>query len=286
MVGTEFSKIIDLKIDKAYSSFLISSEKNRLIKEATIKVINSKSADLDSNKDQLSNFIKTNQVAIPVNNQLSLVSSVSPFIADYMHYMAIKAKFLQPLNLTISSVTNASPIVITVNSNNLRTGEWINISGIAGTFAANGDFYIKKIKDTSFALYSDSSLTTAVSGDGVYSGGGSISRIFYEYCTDTTSDTKIDPYADATYRYPQVEVANNYLKIYPLTQRCYEATIDYLAKPSVFIDITDNTIDIEQTYPLQLLYALADESTNLFAQAFKDGELFQTSGFEIQKNDQ
>ena len=40
MTGQEFSAILDLKVDKAYSSFLIPAEKNRLIKEATIKTIN------------------------------------------------------------------------------------------------------------------------------------------------------------------------------------------------------------------------------------------------------
>lgn len=288
MIGTEFSAILDLKVDKAYSAFLTSTEKNRLVKEATIKTIFLKYSDLDrqDERDQLNSFIRTNQVFTPVNNQVYITGAGAPSISDYSDLFAVKAKFTQLITgLAITNATNASPILVTfTGTNNLRSTEQITISGVIGNPAANGTFYINKIKPNQFRLYSNKSLTTPVVGTGAYSSGGTISRVFYNSCQPLVSDKKIDPYAQGTMRNPRFEIADNAIKIYPLTETCSEITADYLSVPSSYIDVTNSSTDLELVYPIDLLYDIADQYANLFSQNFKDGELFQTSSFEIQKN--
>lgn len=290
MLGTEFSAILDLKVDKAYSAFLTSTEKNRLVKEATIKTIQTKYRELDDQgeRDQLNAFIRTNQVFTPINNQAYISNISAPAISDYSDLFAVKAKFTQLINgLTITNASNATTILVTfTGTNNLRTYEQITISGVVGNPAANGTFYIQRIKSNQFKLYSDKNLTLPVAGTGTYSSGGTISKVFYNYCQPIVSDKKIDPYAQATVRLPRFEIADKAIKIYPLTSTCSEITVDYLSVPSVYIDVTDASTDLELTYPLDLLYDIADQYANLFSQNFKDSELFQTSNFEIQKNNQ
>src|SRR5262249_17952680 len=59
----------------------------------------------------------------------------------------------------LSSSTAASPTQVVV-------------SGVLGETAADGTWYVKKIDNNSFALYSDAALTTAVNGTAAYLGGG------------------------------------------------------------------------------------------------------------------
>lgn len=290
MTGQDFSQILDLKWDKTYSAFLTTTEKNRLIKEATVKTIQLKYKNLDEQveRDWLNAFIKTNKVFAPVSNQVYISAVGTPVISDYSDLFAVKAKFIQLISgLTITNATNASTILITfTGTNNLRSYEQITITSVGGNTAANGTFYLQKIKANQFKLYSDKSLTTPVAGNGAYTSGGTISRVFYNYCLPLVSDKKIDPYAQGTVRVPRFEIADQVIKIYPLTETCTEISADYLANPNTYIDSSDNVINIELTYPLDLLYDIADQTANLFAQSFKDSELFTTSNFELQKNNQ
>ena len=78
---------------------------------------------------------------------------------------------------TITGASNPlapAPIIITTASTgNLRTGDQVTISGVGGNTTANGTYYIKVLDANDFALYSNSGLTTAVTANGAYTGGGS-----------------------------------------------------------------------------------------------------------------
>jgi len=78
-------------------------------------------------------------------------------------------------SIVISGATNASPIVITTTTNHgLSDGSAIFIGGVLGNTAANGYFFAKETgySATTFALYTDSSLTSPVAGTGGYTSGG------------------------------------------------------------------------------------------------------------------
>ncbi len=65
----------------------------------------------------------------------------------------------------VTGATNASPIVITSPSHGLTTGERVNISGVTGNTAANGDWTITVIDASSFSL-------NGSTGNGDYISGG------------------------------------------------------------------------------------------------------------------
>lgn len=79
--------------------------------------------------------------------------------------------------LLVSAATNASPIVVTSSAaHGLADGDRVKIVNVEGNTAANVDGYAKVTgySTTTFALYSDEDLTTAVAGNGVYTTGGLI----------------------------------------------------------------------------------------------------------------
>jgi len=77
---------------------------------------------------------------------------------------------------TITNATGANPVVITTGSNHgLADGELINITGVVGMTELNNKvFYIDVLSANTFALYTDSGLSTSVNGAAytAYASGG------------------------------------------------------------------------------------------------------------------
>ena len=78
---------------------------------------------------------------------------------------------------TISGATAADPVVITSTAHGLSDSDLVSISGVVGMTEINAQTYYAKVtgySTTTFALYSDSGLTTTVDGSGytAYSSGG------------------------------------------------------------------------------------------------------------------
>lgn len=80
--------------------------------------------------------------------------------------------------INVTNATNATPIVVTTNvAHGLSDGSSVGVQNVAGNTAANGFFYAKVTgySSTTFALYSNSSLSVPVAGNGAYTSGGIIS---------------------------------------------------------------------------------------------------------------
>jgi len=92
------------------------------------------------------------------------------------------AKDALNVKLVVSGATNANPIVITTGVHGLSDGDYVTISGIVGNTNGNGSFYVKTTGQSSpttmFALFSDKALAVPVAGNGAWSSGGYVSRMF------------------------------------------------------------------------------------------------------------
>lgn len=225
---------------------------------------------------------------------------VNGSLQDYFHTLTLKAKFLKTINglngvinglPVITGASNTSPIVVTLfNYNDFRDYEQVTISGITGNTNANGTFYIKKLNDFNFSLYSDSLLQTPVAGNGVYGGIPVLSRVYYNYLRLLNSDEKISSLNKPTEKSPRLEVANGLLVIDPLTFPCQEVTIDYIKKPlSVYtsgfvIDITDSVLNLSLYYNEKLLLSVVDEAVLIFSQEVRDPEMQAAAMEQISDN--
>lgn len=79
----------------------------------------------------------------------------------------------------ITAATNATPIVITTTSpHNLKDGDPIQITGVGGNTNANTTGFAKRTgySATTFGVYADAALATAVAGNSGYTSGGVVSQ--------------------------------------------------------------------------------------------------------------
>ena len=90
--------------------------------------------------------------------------------------------FVQPAEVAaVSGATAADPVVITSATHGLVDSDLVVISDVVGMTELNGNSYYAKVtgySTTTFALYSDSSLSTKVDGSGytAYTSGGVLSQ--------------------------------------------------------------------------------------------------------------
>ena len=148
---------------------------------------------------------------------------------------------------TISGATAADPVVITSTAHGLSDGDKVSISGVVGMVELNATVHYAKVtgySTTTFALYSDSGLTTTVDGSGytAYSSGGYVDmpklyrddRGNQEDGTDMTSYIERtgydlgDPSSQKMVRavWPKMEVSgNNTINVYVGSQMSTEEGI-------------------------------------------------------------
>lgn len=290
MTGVEFSAHVSTVIDKAYSDYWVNSKRNDIIQEAFIKAIEIKYRSIvtQENTDEMYNLIRTNVVYTPTSNQVDLYTTIT----DYMHLLSLKVKNTKFNSASITAATNTSPIVITTNAQlDLRNGDLATISGVTGNTAANGDRYIKvgyenfEYDRFTYSLYQDLRLSIPISGNAAYISGGTIQRVIYTEAKKKESYRKYSTFGEPTIHDPYYEIADGFLKLLPLNSPCTEITIDYIKTITVPIDVTDNVVDLEVTYPLRFLYFIADETAKLLLAYARDfeGEQFEQTEI-VQQN--
>lgn len=282
MNGTEFSRLVSTKIDKAYSDYWNTTKRNDIIQEAFIKAIEIKYKGLTSqeNTDEMYNLIRTSVPYTPVANQINLLTGIT----DYLHLLALKVKNTKFNAVNVTGATNTSPIVLTVNGQlDLRSGDLATIVGVGGNSAANGDRYVKRgyedfeYNKFTYTLYQNEKLTIPITGNGVFTNGGTIQRVIYTWAKKKDSFRKYAKLGEPTVHDPYYEEADGFLKLLPINEPATEVLIDYIKKITVPIDVTDAVVDLENTYPLRFLYFLADETAKLLTAYARD---FQATEFE------
>lgn len=219
------------------------------------------------------NLIRTNVTYTPTSNTVDLLATIT----DYMHLLRLKVKNTKFNSASITAATNASPIVITVNQQlDLRKGDLATIAGVGGNTAANGDRYIKvgyedfEYTQFTYSLFQNEKLTVPISGNGIYTSGGTIQRVVYVEAKKKESYRKYSTLGNPTIHDPYYEIADGVLKLLPLTEPVTEITIDYIKKITVPIDVTNTVTDLEDTYPLRFLYFIADETAKLLTGYARD----------------
>lgn len=278
--GTDFNNILDLKTDQAYTGYFGTAKKNTFIREAVNKGVEIKVATNDriQVQDDLFGIFKTNVVFTPTLNTLDLIPGGAG-MTDYHHVMNVKAQYIMPIGVNITTATASTPLRITLSGEvNLRDGEAVQIASVNAQ--ANGTRYVKRLKDDLFELYSDRYLTNPIVGVTAFTGAGLINRIIYNDAFDLKSNRKFSSLNEPTVYDPYYEIANTVMKIYPLDLTCTQITIDYISIPT-YIDVTNSTTDLLGIYSERFIYFIADESARLMAMSMRDDNLMMQSQSEI-----
>ena len=107
---------------------------------------------------------------------------------------------------SISGATKANPVVVTTTAaHGLSDSDKVSISGIVGMVEINANVYYAKVtgySTTTFALYSDSALTTTVDGSGytTYVSGGAVDqpKLYRDDRGHTEDGTNMTSYIERT----------------------------------------------------------------------------------------
>jgi hypothetical protein len=266
MTGVEINQVFSQQIGQTYSGIEDIAKKNRRFKKALINAIEEKYRNLNEQRefDEIKSVIKTEQEFTPAQNTIDISAN------DILHVLAIKAKYKKPIPaIIIKNFTNTTPIVVeTFGPTNIRTGDVLDISNVVGNIAANGEYRITQKSLTKFTLEG-----SAGNGQFAQSTNITINRVFYNYCQFLKSDEKISSFKVGTPDYPQYEIANEKIKLYPYVQGAIEptkATIDYISRTLVTFELDNNIIDYSTTYTDKFIYHVIDIAAKDFNLTFRD----------------
>ncbi len=81
-----------------------------------------------------------------------------------------KSKTVGGQSITITAASNAAPIAVTATAHGLETGDIVQVSGVTGNLAANGQFVITKTSANAFTLNNSN-------GSGAYVSGGAAAHV-------------------------------------------------------------------------------------------------------------
>jgi hypothetical protein len=279
MTGVEINQVFSQQIGQTYSGVEDIAKKNRRFKKALINAIEENYRNLNEQRefDELKSVIKTEQEFTPVQNTIDISGN------DILHVLAIKAKYKKPIpGIIIKNITNTTPVVIeTFGPTNIRTGDVLDIANVVGNISANGEYTVTQKSLTKFTLEA-----SAGSGPFAQSPRIVINRVFYNYCQFLKSDEKISSFKVGTPDYPQYEIANEKIKLYPYVQGAIEpvkATIDYISRSLVTFDLALN-IDYSPIYTDKFIYHVIDLAAKDFSLTFRDYPASQGADQQILLN--
>lgn len=245
---------------------------------------------LNGNTYTVTNIISATRFAVQTGNLTHAGTpntgsvTTSKLIGDYLHLYAVKTRFTQLQDgLTVVSTANASPITVRLNNRSrFRDGSIMTLTGMTGTPAANGTWYVKQLNSTIYQLYTDAALTVPSTGGVSYGRPqGAVSQVFYNDATPYFSDRKIDKLDSPSAQLPKYEFAEKVIKFYPDNLVCDEINIDYIRIPQHFIDVADNTFDLSLVYPEPYLYWVIDYAIKSISTPLRDTTLNQMVSSEI-----
>jgi hypothetical protein len=88
-------------------------------------------------------------------------------------------------SFSVTSASNATPIVVGATAHNLQPGFLVTISGVLGNLAANGSFLVRSVTANNFVIENGDHTDTV--GNGAYTSGGSI------FSNDCLADSGASP---------------------------------------------------------------------------------------------
>lgn len=189
-------------------------------------------------------------------------------IGDYLHLLTVKCKNKEFLpRVSVQSYRATQPPLVQFNRpTNLATDDIIEIRNFPQG-RLDGTYYYESVDDFRGRLWLNEELTVPAVVTASTLSGGDIYRIYYSYAEPVYSDRKISTFEYATHISPKVQVADGEMIFTPDTT---EITIDYYAKPALYIDVSDTVVDYENIYPIKFIYRIIDEAINIYSMPSRD----------------
>jgi hypothetical protein len=229
---------------------------------------------------------KTIQVAFPVTSG-TLVRGrgvTINTIKDYFHYLSSDVEYKQKVKIKIDSATDLTPLTFVASDiSDIRTGERLFITVSQTTNNINGFRYVKKVGKQKFECFVDKNLDTPVMGNIPYQVGDSkVERVLKNTSYPVPPDLSGQRIDEPVYIQPRHTFGNGRLEYQP--SGAIKAYIDYVKKPPLDIDPTDDIVDLTTYYPYRFLIYLIEQAALLFFRETKDIQGTQLAQQQITEN--
>jgi hypothetical protein len=216
--------------------------------------------------------------------------STDSMLPDYLHVLAIKSYMYDTSKDGYSpyKVQAGTPGVVEFfRPNKIRSGDYVHSADLSGT---NPQQFIilKRINEFKYEIYnaSDRTMNTPITvpvaptnlSDFV------LRPVEENWAKYLQSDRRISQSGKPTVNEPRFNQHKNFILMHPQNASCPAVDVDYIRKPEVVIDVTDNVRDLSLFYSETLLNRLTDEAVKMFYQEVRDPNQYQVADREMLDN--
>ena len=216
--------------------------------------------------------------------------STDSMLPDYLHVLAIKSYMYDTSTDGYSpyKIEAGTPgIVEFFRPNKIRSGDYVHSLDLSGN---NPQQFIilKRINEFKYEIYdaSDRTMNTPITvGAAPANPSDFIVRPVEEnWAKYLQSDRRISKSGQPTVDEPRFNQHKNFILMHPQNASCPAVDIDYIRKPEVVIDVTDDVRDLNLFYSETLLNRLTDEAVKMFYQEVRDPNQYQIADREMIDN--
>ena len=242
--------------------------------------------------------LPTASTGTPTPNTGSAVTSViinfveyRTMLEDYLHVLAIEAYMYEEDDaIPVYKSYPGTPCAIEFfRPTKLRDKDFIFASVFQGNNPSNTGFaLVKKISEFKYELYQ-------VSTNPNFSNPITLNQTQLDFIDDIAvveanwakylqSDRRISKSGEPSIDEPRFNQHKNFILMHPQGAVCRFVRVDYIRKPEVVIDVTDNVRDLSLFYSETLLNRLTDEAVKMFYQEVRDPNQYQVADREMLDN--
>ena len=214
--------------------------------------------------------------------------STDSMLPDYLHVLAIKSYMYDTSKdgYSLYKVEAGTPGVVEFfRPNKIRSGDYVHSTDLSGP---NPQQFIilKRINEFKYEIYdaSDRTMNTPITVAPTNPSGFVVRPVEENWAKYLQSDRRISKSGQPTVDEPRFNQHKNFILMHPQNASCPAVDIDYIRKPEVVIDVTDDVRDLNLFYSETLLNRLTDEAVKMFYQEVRDPNQYQIADREMIDN--
>jgi hypothetical protein len=213
-------------------------------------------------------------------------------LGDYLHVLAIKAyMYDNDDSVEIYKAYGGTPVVIEFfRPVKLRSKDYLHAGGFQNLQTDTGFRVVKQISEFKYELYlpppkPPANFNTPVTlSQADAESIGEIKRVAINWAKYLQSDRRISKSGEPSIDEPRFNQHKNFILMHPQRAVSRAVSVDYIRKPEVVIDVTDNVRDLNLFYSETLLNRLTDEAVKMFYQEVRDPNQYQIADREMLDN--
>jgi hypothetical protein len=200
------------------------------------------------------------------------VSSNRSMVNNYMHTLAVKPLYFEPVKTGFDIITNVSGNRIRFQrQNNLRTGDLIKIDTTPALQAYQTEYYIEKLNLTDFKLFFDEEMTLPATLSSIPAGTKYGVRVITgDYAEPMAAHELVSRFIGTHPKFPGYLIDSNRIIFRPNQRRPLKAYLSFIKSDIVFFDLENNSFDYESIYGLKFIQRVIDEAVSDFNRSVRD----------------